>query len=143
MTTSIDTMKQQARRLRTSMAARGVPLTLAQALETVAHTLGHRDWNTASALASQAEASNASQTWCVGQTVKGEYLGQSFRGTVVGIAQLPQDRERITLRFDAPLDVVEFDSFSSFRQRVTAVIGRDGVSPKKRSDGTPHLRLVA
>jgi len=143
MSLTKDDMKQQARRLRTSMAGRGVALTLAQALETVAHTNGFRDWNTASALAPETSPAVQANAWQVGQVVEGEYLGQAFRGTVLGVAKLPKNRDRITLRFDAPMDVVEFDSFSSFRQRVTAVIDADGVSPKKRSDGTPHLRLVA
>lgn len=146
MSLSKDDMKQQARRLRTSMAGRGVALTLAQALETVAHTNGFRDWNTASAMAPEAsppaQGERRGSAWQVGQVVEGEYLGQAFKGTVLGLSTLPQNRDRITLRFDVPVDVVAFDSFSSFRQRVTAVIGADGVSPKKRSDGTPHLRLT-
>ncbi|MEL6946574.1 MAG: glyoxalase superfamily protein [Pseudomonadota bacterium] len=134
--TSKDMMKQQARRLRTSMAGRGVALTLAQALETVAHVHGYRDWNTAAAL----DHGGALQ---VGQVVSGAYMGQPFRGTLLGLSVLPQNRKRVTVKFDAPVDVVEFDSFSALRRRVTAVVGDDGVSPKKRSDGTPHLRVHA
>ena len=50
-------------------------------------------------------------------------------------------RQRVTLHFDAPIDVVQFDSFSSFRQRVTAVIGVAGRSVEHTSNGTPHLVL--
>ena len=41
--------KFAARTLRSDMAARGVDLTHGEALELVAHQLGHRDWNTAAA----------------------------------------------------------------------------------------------
>ena len=43
--------------------------------------------------------------------------------------------------FDEPVDVVEFESFTGFRQRVTAMVGGDGVSWAKTSDGAPHLIL--
>lgn len=39
-------LKQQARRLRTSLADRGIEVTHSDALELVAHQLGARDWNT-------------------------------------------------------------------------------------------------
>ena len=41
--------KQQAKRLRTSLAERGVEVTHSEALELVAHQYGARDWNTLSA----------------------------------------------------------------------------------------------
>jgi catechol 2,3-dioxygenase-like lactoylglutathione lyase family enzyme len=41
--------KLAARTLRRDMASRGVELTHGEALELVAHQLGHRDWNTATA----------------------------------------------------------------------------------------------
>lgn len=46
----VETAKSAARALRKDLAARGVDLTHSAALELVAHQLGHRDWNTASAL---------------------------------------------------------------------------------------------
>ncbi len=42
-------LKQQAKRLRTSLAERGVDVTHSEALELVAHQYGARDWNTLSA----------------------------------------------------------------------------------------------
>ena len=52
MTVIVDceTAGTAARALRRDLAARGVELTHSAALELVAHQLGHRDWNTASAL---------------------------------------------------------------------------------------------
>ena len=41
--------KQQAKRLRTSLAERGVEVTHSEALELVAHQYGARDWNTLAA----------------------------------------------------------------------------------------------
>ncbi len=49
----------------------------------------------------------------------------------------------VTLHFDTPVDVVEFESFSGFRQRVTAMVSGDGVSWAKTSDGVPHLVIEA
>lgn len=89
--TSRDMMKQQARRLRTSMAGRGVALTLAQALETIAHIHGYRDWNTAAAVEQGAGLH-------VGQTVTGDYMGRPFQGTVLGLSDLPHKRQRVTVK---------------------------------------------
>jgi catechol 2,3-dioxygenase-like lactoylglutathione lyase family enzyme len=47
----VDDLKQQARRLRTALATRGVDVPHGHALELVAAQLGHRDWNTLSAAA--------------------------------------------------------------------------------------------
>lgn len=47
---NVETAKAAARTLRQDLAARGVELTASTALELVAHQLGHRDWNTASAM---------------------------------------------------------------------------------------------
>ena len=42
-------LKQQARRLRSSLAERGVEVTHSEALEHLAHQHGARDWNTLTA----------------------------------------------------------------------------------------------
>lgn len=47
---SIEQAKQMAKRLRTALQAQNPPLTHSGALELVAQQLGHKDWNTASAL---------------------------------------------------------------------------------------------
>ena len=52
------------------------------------------------------------------------------------------DRFRITLHFDEPVDVVTFDSFSAYRQRVTGTIDSTGRTAEKTSDGRPHMELA-
>lgn len=133
-------LKSEARTLRSRMAADGSPISQAQALEQTARAHGFRDWNTAQAMARR----NGPDTpVMVGQRVQGRYLGQPFVGAVNALADTGQNGQyRVTLHLDAAVDVVEFDSFSNFRQRISAVIGPDGVSPAKRSDGTPHLVLT-
>jgi hypothetical protein len=51
-------------------------------------------------------------------------------------------RSNVTICFDSPVDVVRFDSFSNFRQRIEATVGPDGCSPRRTSDGQPQLVLV-
>lgn len=51
--TTIETLKSQAKRLRTHLSKSDIPLTHSQVLEAVSVMHGHRDWNTASAAASQ------------------------------------------------------------------------------------------
>ena len=50
-------------------------------------------------------------------------------------------RYRLTMKFDAPVDVVTFDSFSAFRQRVTATVDENGRTIEKTSNGVPQLEL--
>lgn len=47
--TTIESLKSQAKRLRTHLSANDIPFTHSQSLEAVAVMHGHRDWNTASA----------------------------------------------------------------------------------------------
>ncbi|MEM8554695.1 MAG: glyoxalase superfamily protein [Pseudomonadota bacterium] len=132
-------LKSDAKTLRTDMAARGVALSQSEALETVAHQHGARDWNTLSA---QVKSATPAAPVQVGQKVRGTYLGQAFTGEVLGLSTLVKgDSYRVTVKFDTALDVVTFDSFSSFRSRITARINGKGVSLSKLSDGTPHLVL--
>ncbi len=141
-------MKQQARRLRSALAETGQPISHAQALEAVARQHGFRDWNTASATmpatappVAPDQASNALRL-VPGDRVTGFFMGQPFRGEVRSVNILSRDRlTRISVELDEAVDVVTFDSFSSFRKRVACQIGPDGVSPQKRSDGTPHMRI--
>jgi hypothetical protein len=75
--------------------------------------------------------------------VNGEYLGQRFDAEVIAVMRLGSDeRYRITLNFDEPVDVVKFASFSAFRRRVSCVVDRAGVTAERTSDGRPHLRLA-
>jgi len=132
--------KAQAKRLRTCLLeTNGTALSHSEALELVARQHGARDWNTLRARNSPPDPANLS----VGSTVRGRYLRQPFTGHVHGLVQLGGGRCRITLQFDAPVDVVTFDSFSAFRRRVTCIVGSDGTSPAKTSNGSPHLVLDA
>lgn len=135
---TIDDMKAQAKRLRAELEIRGTPLSHAQALETVARQHGYRDWNTAHAAA----GNRPPASFHVGQVLTGTYLGQKFLGEVIAVQRLGEgNRWRLTFRFDEPVDVVTFDSFSSYRHRVTATVGSDGVTAERTSNGEPHMRI--
>lgn len=69
----------------------------------------------------------------------GRYLGQPFAGSVRDVQPAGAGAVRVTVQFDEPVDVVRFESFSSFRRRVTCELGRDGTSPARTSDGVPHM----
>lgn len=131
---SVDELKTQARRLRSELSGAGTELSHSQSLELLARQHGFRDWNTL-----RARAGNGLRLG-VGDRVRGTYLGQDFAGEVRAVSMLGDGaRRRVTLHFDAPVDVVRFDSFSAYRQRVTGVIGWDGRSLAKTSDGQPQL----
>ena len=51
---SRDVLKAQAKRLRSDLNARGQTISHAEALETIAHQWGMRDWNTIAAKAANA-----------------------------------------------------------------------------------------
>jgi len=128
-------LKTQAKRLRTRLKETGVDISHSASLELIAQQNGTRNWNTL-----RAQIGNTPPVPKVGERVTGRYLGQRFAGYVKGLTWLGQgDQYRITLHFDDPVDVVSFDSFSSFRQRVTGVVGIDGRSSQKTSDGVPQL----
>ncbi|MGE4325779.1 MAG: glyoxalase superfamily protein [Pseudodonghicola sp.] len=132
--------KARAKSLRAKLAAQGTEISHSQALELVAHQEGARDWNTLRALASRPARDTNARPLAVGDRVTGRYLGQPFTGRVHGLSHSPYSPHmRITLHFDTPVDVVRFDSFSAFRQRVTATIDENGHSPQKTSDGVPQL----
>ena len=133
---SVTQLKAEARLLRRHSKAQGQPISHSTALERIAQYYGFRDWNTLSA-----RASNAPELQ-VGMQVEGSYLGQPFTGYVHGLTACGSNgHRRITLQFDSPVDVVQFDSFSSWRQRVSAVIDADDRSPQKTSNGLPHLTV--
>ena len=131
---STDALKLQAKRLRQQLHSSGVAVGHSKSLELVAQQYGARDWNTL-----QARASNRLQLQ-VGDRVRGRYLGQVFKGEIRGLSLRGDGEHRqITLHFDTPVDVVRFESFSALRQRVTGVIGWDGCSAQRTSDGVPQL----
>ncbi len=131
---STEVLKQQAKRLRQTLKKTGVELGHSKSLEVLAQQYGARDWNTLQAL-----AGNRLQLR-IGDRVQGRYLGQAFTGEVRGLSLRGDGQiRRVTLHFDTPVDVVIFESFSSFRQRVSGDIGWDACSVQCTSDGAPQL----
>lgn len=132
-------LKGQAKRLRQALAGDGRTISHSQALEMLAHQHGFRDWNGLHAAVGNRPPITRVQP---GDRVSGTYLGQAFEGEILGLTKLADGGAyRIVLHFDQPVDVVRFDSFSAFRQRVSSVVSLDGISPARTSDGNPHLRL--
>ena len=132
-------LKTQAKHLRADLSAQGTEITHARSLEMIAHQHGLRDWNTAAALA----GANHPPGWAPGQRVTGQYLGHPVQGVIRAAAERAGGYWQITVRFDAPVDVVSSARFSNLRRQVNATLNADGVSPQKTSDGVPHLVLHA
>jgi len=131
-------LKAEARQWREDQAEAGHPVSHSEALEMVARFHGFRDWNTASGVLPVTRRPR----YAIGERVSGRYLKQPFTGTIIGVSALGAgDFTRLTIQFDEPVDVVAFESFSAFRQRVDGTVDRDGVSPAKTSDGVPHMVL--
>lgn len=136
---SLDSLKEQAKRLRETLSRQGNAINHAKALELIAGQHGYRDWNTLHAALGNAPPKVPS----LGDRVRGRYLGQAFTGQVIAIQTLTSahGQYRITFDFDEPVDVVSFESFSAFRKRVTCTIGEDGRTIAKTSNGLPHMVL--
>lgn len=129
--------KEQAKRLRADLARQGDDITHGQALETVAHQNGFRDWNAFHA----ALEDGAPENWTPGGRVAGHYLSQPFQATVITSKQERPGWFRLALELDEAVDVVVFESFSNFRKRIHVVVGPDGYTFERTSDGTPHAVL--
>ncbi|WP_425417783.1 glyoxalase superfamily protein [Oricola indica] len=133
---TIDEAKQRAKALRKAMNANGVKISYGQALERVAAEVGYRDWNTAVARLSNEPPFSIQ----VGDIVSGTYLKQPFTAEVLAVELIGGGSHyRVTLHLEEAVDVVTFDSFSAFRQRVQGTVDDTGVSPSRTSDGEPHL----
>lgn len=133
-------LKTEARRYRAAQLDAGRPISHAQSLEMVARFHGFRDWNTASGVLPVTRG----PAFTVSQRIRGTYLKQPFEGTIISVTSLGAgDMFRLTVQFDEPVDVVAFDSFSAFRQRVQATVNRDGISPNRTSDGEPHMVITS
>ncbi len=129
--------KAQAKHLRAELGAAGTEIGHAQSLELVARRLGFRDWNSFHA----ASHDQAPENLTPGSRVRGRYMSQPFHATVISIEVLRPGWHRLVLDLDEAVDVVRFDSFSNLRKRIRAVIGPDGHSRERTSDGEPHIRL--
>lgn len=136
MPRTIAQAKQRAKIMRKDLFSRGIKISYGQALERVAVEIGYRDWNTAVARLSNEPPFRIQ----VGDTVSGAYLKQPFTGQVLAVREIGGGSHyEVTLHFDEPVDVVSFDSFSAFRQRVNVTVDDRGVTPSKTSDGEPHM----
>lgn len=136
---SLEALKTQAKRLRKGLEQDGDFISHSESLELIARQYGYRNWNTLHAAVGNRPPRPALQ---VGARVKGRYLGQAFDGEIVGVETLSPGRMRVTLDFDEAVDVVAFESFSAFRKRVSCVIGEDGKTAEKTSNGLPQLELA-
>ncbi len=138
---SLDSLKDQARRLRTALSDEGQTVSHSRALELVAAQHGYRDWNTIHAAVGNRPAFDP---YLLGSRVSGFYLGQPFAATVLGVQLLSAEpaRYRLTLHFDEAVDVVTFESFSAFRQRVHCTVDETGRTVEKTSNGRPQVELV-
>lgn len=127
--------KAQARALRAALQGQGRVISHAQALEMIAHQHGARDWNALHArLSQQPSPPDLAQ----GGRVRGHYLGQPFAGRIIGLSG-PASHRLIEIRFDQPVDVVRFQSFSNLRHQIRAVIDPHGCSHERTSDGRHQL----
>jgi hypothetical protein len=137
---NLTVLKDQARRLRSRLDATGDRISHSKALELVAAQYGFNDWNTLHAALGNR---SGPERLTPGARVTGAYLGQPFSARVLGIQAITSapGSYRVSLDLDQAVDVVTFDSFSSFRKRVTGVIGKEGVSRERTSNGRPQLEL--
>ena len=138
-TPRVSDLKDQARRLRQALSEQGTTITHSKSLELLAQQYGVRDWNT---LRSKADERSARSGPHVGIRLQGRYMGHPFTGVLKAIERHgSKGALRVSIQLDNPVDVVSFDSFSSWRHRITGVVDQTGVSVRKRSDGTPHLTV--
>ncbi|MCY0096625.1 glyoxalase superfamily protein [Hoeflea ulvae] len=137
---NLNILKDQARRLRSRLQSNGETIGHSKALELIAAQHGFNDWNTLHAALGNRPGP---ESLAPGSRVSGAYLGQPFTARIVGIQAITSTpgHFRVSLDLDEAVDVVTFDSFSAFRKRVNGVIGKDGVSRARTSNGRPQLEL--
>ncbi|SMQ62456.1 hypothetical protein SAMN06295905_0669 [Devosia lucknowensis] len=137
-TPSAQTLKSEARTLRDDRARSGHVMTHGEALEHVARAHGYRDWNTARA----ALPDRVAVPFQVGMRVKGDYLEQPFVGLLIGV-QLAHNMQAFTLtiQFDEPVNVTPTFMFAAYRHRVVATVDIHGISPDRRGNGQPVMRV--
>ena len=134
---TIEDAKRQAKLLRARLADDGITISHSKSLELIAQQCGYHDWNTMHASFGNCPA----RDWQPGDIVAGRYLSQPFHAEILSVTRLRDGWYRLTFEFDVPVDVVTFESFSNFRRRTTQVIGPDGMTREKTSDGRPHMVL--
>lgn len=132
---SREALKAQAKRLRACLRDQGQVISHAASLEAIAHQWGARDWNTLCA-----KTGNAPRpAYFPGQSVSGRYLAQPFSGQIKAANRQSGGYWRLTIRFDAPVDVVRSMHFSSLRQQVDCTVDGTGCSPERTSDNAPQM----
>ncbi len=132
---TLDDAKALAKSLRAALQAQGTAISHAQALELIARQHGAKDWNT---LHARLALRNAPAALALSDRVRGCYLGQPFTGRIIGLSG-PANHRQISIRFDTPVDVVTFESFSNLRRQIKATINEHGRSHRQTSDGEPQL----
>jgi hypothetical protein len=132
---TLDDAKAQAKALRSALQAQGTAISHSISLELIARQNGVKDWNT---LHARLALSNAPPVLALGDRVRGRYLGQPFLGRVIGLSG-PTNHRQIEVRFEQPVDVVRFESFSNLRKQIRATIDEHGRSYRHTSDGEPQL----
>ena len=136
---SIDTLKEQAKRLRREREAKSSPISHSEALEQIAHQYRYKDWNTLVAAANQPKAP---LSLVKDQRVHGQYLGVPFTAKVFDFQKLPaHGKYRLSLQLDEAVDIISFSSFSAFRKRIVCTVGDDGKTAEKTSNGQPQVVL--
>ncbi len=130
--------KSLARNLRAQLAKDGAQISHGRSLELVSRQHGFKDWNSFSAAIN---AMTATRGWAPGDRLRGRYLGQPFEGAVRAAEKIRPGWFRLTIDFDAPVDVVAFESFSAYRSRVRGLVGPDGATRERTSDNRPHLQI--
>lgn len=129
---SLDALKAQAKDMR------GPDMSHSQSLEAVARVRGYRDWNTLhAAVGNRVRLPKLS----LGMRLSGRYLGHVFTGELIGVRQIGS-YFRLTIRFEAPVNVSAFDSMKVMRKQINAQVDEYGVTVEKLSNGTPHLALT-
>ncbi len=135
---AVAVLKDQAKRLRAGLSDAGTEIGHGRALELVARQHGYRDWNTLHAAADAPSTPGLS----VGQRVRGRYLGKPFAAEIRGLQRLSKAGwHKVSLQFDAPVDVADIAAMPVLRRRVVATVGPHGRTVEKTSDGQPHLVL--
>jgi len=129
--------KARARAWRQEQAAQGGQDSHSAALEHVARALGFRDWNACAAALVQQGA----RQFAAGEHLSGRYLSQPFAARIKRATPAPGQPGwvRLELDLETPVDVVTSPRFSNLRRRITGVVGPQGFSREKTSDGQPHL----
>lgn len=134
---SVEEAKKQAKLLRAKLATEGMNVSHSKSLELIAQQHGYRDWNTLFAQ----YGNKPSRAWQVGDIVSGRYLSQPFDAEIIAVKQVSDGWYRLTFQFAEPVDVITFESMSNFRSRTSQVIGPDGTTRERTSNGQPHMVL--